>query len=250
MSNVYQTPESNLVNENVSTGDYGSVEKALRGEYQFTIGSILSEAWAKTGGSKWIFMLGFILYFLTFVGIIIALGIVIAGLTAVTQEPAIVGFFQFVIQLGINLIVMPMVMGIFMMGVRRSVDAPISSGMIFNYFSKMLPLFVAVILINVLVIFGFILLVIPGIYLMISYGFAMPLIVEKGMRPWQAMETSRKAITHRWFSVFFLFIVMFVIVMIAMFTVIGLIWVLPMLMIAYGILYRNVFGVEATTIIE
>jgi len=146
---------------------------------------------------------------------------------------------------------MPMIMGIVMMGIKRSVDAPISASMVFNNFSKMLPLFATMILMYIMILIGLVLLVIPGIYLMIAYYMAMPLVVEKGLSPWQAMETSRKTITHRWFSVFGLFIVMIIILTISMIPLgLGMIWTLPMMMIAYGILYRNMFGVEASTIAE
>lgn len=251
MSNAYEAPESNLVNENLSTGDYGSVEKAIRGEYEFSIGSVLSEAWEKTSGSKWPIHLGFFYYFLVVIAVMIGLGVVMAGLMAVTEEPVVLVLVQVVTQLGINLIAMPMIMGIVMMGIKRSVDAPISASMVFNNFSKILPLFATIILMYIMMLIGFLLLVIPGIYLMIAYYMAMPLVVEKGLSPWQAMETSRKTITHRWFSVFGLFIVMIIILTISMIPLgLGMIWTLPMMMIAYGILYRNMFGVEASTIAE
>lgn len=251
MSNAYETPEASLVNENLSTGDYGSVEKAIRGEYEFSIGAVLSEAWAKTGGSKWPIHLGFFYYFLVVIAVMVVIGLVMAGVMAVTEEPAVMVLIQVVTQLGINLIAMPMIMGVVMMGVKRSVDAPISASMVFNNFSKMLPLFATIILMYIMMLIGFLLFVIPGIYLMIAYYMAMPLVVEKGLSPWQAMETSRKAITHRWFSVFGLFVVMMIILTISMIPLgLGMIWTLPMVMIAYGILYRNMFGVEASTIAE
>jgi len=251
MSNAYKAPESNLVNENLSTGDYGSVEKAIRGEYEFSIGSVLSEAWEKTSGSKWPFILSFIYYVLVIIAVMMGLGLVMASLMAVTEEPGVIVLVQLVTQLGTNLIVMPMIMGIVMMGIKRSVDAPFSASMVFNNFSKMLPLFATMILMYIMIFIGLVLLVIPGIYLMIAYYMAMPLVVEKGMSPWQAMETSRKAITHRWFSVFGLFIVMIIIISISMIPLgLGMIWTLPMMMIVYGILYRNMFGVEASTVAE
>ena len=251
MSNIYQAPESNLVNENVLTGEYGSVEKAIRGEYEFSIGSVLSEAWAKTSGSKMAIHLGFLFYFLVIMGLMMVLGLVTAGLVTVNDGPGGMVLVQLIMQLGMNLIGMPMIMGIVMIAIRRSVDAPIKASMVFGYFSKMLPLFATMIIMYVMVLIGFVLLVIPGIYLMVAYYMAMPLVVEKGMSPWQALETSRKTITHRWFSVFGLFFIMVVIITISMIPLgIGLIWSMPMMMLAYGILYRNMFGVEPATIAD
>ena len=104
-------------------------------------------------------------------------------------------------------------------------------------------------LMYLMILIGFVLLIIPGIYLMIAYFMAMPLVVEKGLSPWQALEVSRKTITHRWFSVFFFSIVMTLILIISMIPLgIGVIWTAPMMMIAYGIMYRNMFGVEAATL--
>ncbi|MEZ4291022.1 MAG: hypothetical protein R3E53_11035 [Myxococcota bacterium] len=43
------------------------------------------------------------------------------------------------------------------------------------------------------------LLIVPGVYLAIAYQMAMPLVIERGLGLWDALETSRKAITHCWF---------------------------------------------------
>ena len=103
----------------------------------------------------------------------------------------------------------------------------------------------------IMITIGFILLILPGIYLMVAYYMALPLVAEKGMSPWRALETSRKAVTHRWFSIFGFFIVLSFIAFVSAIPLgIGMIWTLPMMLIAYGILYRNMFGVEAATIAE
>ena len=60
---------------------------------------------------------------------------------------------------------------------------------------------------------------------------AIPLIVERGLSPWQAMEASRKAITQHWFKVFGLFLLL------------GLIWTIPLFVMVMGVLYRTIFGV-------
>nr|MDA3868631.1 hypothetical protein [Gammaproteobacteria bacterium] len=68
---------------------------------------------------------------------------------------------------------------------------------------------------------------------------------------WQALETSRKAITRRWFSVFALFIILSIIVFISAIPLgLGLIWTMPLMIIAFGVLYRNMFGVEAETLTD
>jgi uncharacterized membrane protein len=71
------------------------------------------------------------------------------------------------------------------------------------------------------------------------------LIADKKLQPWQAMEASRKAITHRWLKVFFLLLAMSLIIFASMLPLfIGLIWTYPMSVVLIGILYREIFGVE------
>ena len=237
----------------MSEGNYGSIEKAISGDYEFSIGSVLSEAWEKTSGAKWTIQLAFFYYFLVIIGVLTAIGVMLAMLTDVSGDmsgdASGVVVLQLVLQLGMNLIIMPMAMGIAIIGIKRSVDAPISAGSIFGYFSKMFSLLLTMIIMYIMVLIGFLLLVLPGIYLAVAYYMAMPLVVEKGMSPWQALETSRKAITHRWFSVFGLFFIMSLILFVSAIPLgLGMIWTLPMMIIAFGILYRNMFGVEADTI--
>ena len=74
------------------------------------------------------------------------------------------------------------------------------------------------------------LLLIPGIYLSIAYRLAIPLVVERGLSPWQALEASRKAISQHWFKVFGLFFVLMLIMLLSMIPLgIGLIWTLPLI---------------------
>jgi uncharacterized membrane protein len=152
-------------------------------------------------------------------------------------------------QIFINLILMPIAMGLFIIGLRRSVDAPITATSIFGNYNKALSLLLTIIIMYIMVAIGFLLLVIPGIYLSIAYVLALPLVVEKNLSPWQALEASRKAVSKNWFTVLGFMIVMSLVVFISVLPLgIGLIWTMPMLMIAYGIMYRNMFGCEQQTI--
>lgn len=73
---------------------------------------------------------------------------------------------------------------------------------------------------------------------------AIPLVVERGLTPWQALETSRKAITQRWFKVFGLFLLLGLITLVSAIPLgVGLVWTIPLFVIAMGVLYRTIFGV-------
>jgi len=95
-----------------------------------------------------------------------------------------------------------------------------------------------------LVYLGMFLLLIPGLYLAVAYLLAIPLVVERGLAPWQALETSRKAISQHWFKVFGLFLLLGLITLVSAIPLgIGLVWSIPLFVIAMGVLYRTIFGV-------
>lgn len=250
MNDIYKTPDASLSNQTVS-GDYGSLEKGISGDYEFGIGSTLSEAWAKTKGAKGTFNLAFFIYFLVAIAAMMVLQLMMVPFLP-TQQGEGVGLFigaSIAQQIILNLILMPIAMGWFVLGLRRSLDVPIEATSIFGYYSKTLSLLGTIILMYIMVIIGYMLLILPGIYLTVAYILALPLVVEKGLSPWQALEASRKAISKRWFSVFgFMIVVMILFVISSIPLGLGLIWTLPMIMIAYGIMYRNMFGAEPQTI--
>ena len=46
------------------------------------------------------------------------------------------------------------------------------------------------------------LLILPGIYLAVGYAFVIPLIIDRGMPVWSAMELSRTTVHKQWFQTF------------------------------------------------
>ena len=172
-------------------------------------------------------------------------------LTRIFDGPSFEQAYAIIEQLALALITTPIGVGLFILGMRRSANVSLSPSSVLNYFSQMLPLFYTYILMSLMIFAGLILLVLPGIYLMFAYYLALPLVAEKGLKPWQALEASRKAITHRWFSFFWLSILLTLIIFISMFPlIIGWIWTIPMSIIAYGIVYRNIFGIEQSTLTD
>lgn len=150
-----------------------------------------------------------------------------------------------IVQLAITAIIYPFLAGIVMMGVRRSVDLPISYNEVFAYFAYALPLVIAAVLMSLLMMLGFILLVIPGIYLAVAYIFTVPLIADKNLGAWEAMETSRSAVTRHWFKIFFTLVIMGLIFMVSLIPLgLGLIWAYPMMVSVMGVMYRETFGVS------
>ncbi|MGH1540196.1 MAG: hypothetical protein ACRBHB_07220 [Arenicella sp.] len=236
--NIYNAPEAELLDE-VKQGEYGSMEIALSGRYNFQIKSILSEAWEKTKGSKRYILVGLLLY------IVIYMAISVLG--AMMFGNGVLG--GFVIPMIGVLASFPIIMGAFIVAIRKSMGVDSGFDALFNLYSKVAKIFGLYIVMSLLILLGFICLVLPGIYLSVAYLMAMPLLVEKNMGIWEALETSRKSITKRWFKHFGFLLLTSLIALIAMLPLgIGLIWAAPMLMIAYAVLYRNMFGVDSKTL--
>jgi len=231
-----------------SSNDSNTVSIAVDTEttdYDFSIGVVLSEAWEKTSGIKGSFWAAGAIFFV----VVLILATVVGGGSALLFGNGETGagmLMPLIIQLVMMAVMYPFMAGIVMLGIERSVDLPLSYKSVFGYFSYTLPLLGVAVLMSILVAIGFILLIIPGIYLSLAYMFAVPLVVEKNLGIWEAMETSRKAVTSHWFKLFFLFLIMGILVMISAIPFgIGLIWTYPMMVVMLGILYRDIFGVDA-----
>jgi serine/threonine protein kinase len=77
-----------------------------------------------------------------------------------------------------------------------------------GFSGRFLHLFLANFVMTLLCIVGFVCFVLPGIYLFISWWFALTLVIDKGLDFWPAMELSRKAVTKHWFKIFAFFLVL------------------------------------------
>ena len=56
-------------------------------------------------------------------------------------------------------------------------------------------------------IIGYVLCILPGLYLVVAWTFAIPLVMDRQLAFWDAMELSRKVITRHWFVFFGLVLV-------------------------------------------
>ncbi|MCW8931321.1 MAG: hypothetical protein OQL19_13915, partial [Gammaproteobacteria bacterium] len=143
-------------------------------------------------------------------------------------------------------ILYPVLAGIILLGIHRAVDADISAVSVFSHYNKVIPVTILTIVTGLLTMLGFMLLVLPGIYLAVAYMMAMALMIDRGMGVWEALETSRKAVSKHWFKIFFLYLLLGILFMVASIPLfIGLIWVLPLAAILHGVLYKYMFGVES-----
>lgn len=90
---------------------------------------------------------------------------------------------------------------------------------------------------------GLVLCILPGIYLAVGYVFALPLVIDKKMEFWTAMEVSRRVVHEHWWSTLALAIVL-ALVAFSGFLVCGVgeVITIPLASAALMYVYEDLFG--------
>ncbi len=125
-------------------------------------------------------------------------------------------------------------------------NRPYGFGDFFNGFKKFLPVFLTAFVSGILIGLGFVLLLLPGIYLAVSYLFAQLFVVDKNLNFWSAMEASRKIITRKWFSFFGLVLLLALLnILGAIILGVGLLVTIPLSACVVAAAYEDVVGVNS-----
>jgi uncharacterized membrane protein len=221
----------------------GSLEDALAGRWDFQIGELLSESWRLTSGYKGTFWLtaiiGIVLMIISqlvttaFTG---ALGVASPLLAMIVGIPVTVAFA------GISY--PAMYLPIFMTALDKFDGRPVSMKTMLDYKPSVVPMIIVGVLVTLLVSLGMVLLLIPGLYLSSVYMTVTPLVCERNLKPWEAMETSRKSCTHHWGKILLLMLAIGLVGGIGgVITLgIGFIWLAPWMAMTYAVLFRRIFG--------
>jgi len=143
----------------------------------------------------------------------------------------------------------PLTAGFFYIIFNRIRGKEIYIGDIGKGFNVFVPTLLAGILINIFVSVGYFFLIIPGIVISALYMFALPIIIEKNMDFWQAMETSRKLVSRNIFelSVFMLILLIFSFIGVLLLLV-GFFVALPIVLAAIAYAYCDLIGLEEPAI--
>ena len=249
MVDIYATPASDVVQRTASERGGGNVEDAIDGKIDVAMLQTMGEAWRGMKGFKLKCHIATVIWFVVYlVAAMLSLPIMfgLAALDVNENIASIIGSLEQFIAIAAT---MPMMVGITIMGIRHSQDKSVSAGSIFNYFHRAPAVILWYFLMTLMIMLGFLLLILPGIYLSCAYMFSLPLIVEKDMGAWRALEVSRKAVTRIWFRAWgFLLLIMLLIILGMVPFGIPLIWIVPWVTLAYAMLYFKLFGAEAQTL--
>ncbi len=93
---------------------------------------------------------------------------------------------------------------------------------------------------------GFVFCILPGIYLAVSWYFALPLVMDRGLGFWDAMELSRKVVSKHWFLMFaFLLVIGLVSACGVILCCVGLFVSIPVGLTALLYAYEDIFRRQA-----
>ncbi len=150
-------------------------------------------------------------------------------------------------QLAAPIIIFPVAMGFFVYTAKKLKQAPARFEDFFKAFHYFVPLLLVGILMNILILIGFLLFILPGIYLAVAYLFASMLVVDRKMSPWQALETSRRIITKKWLHLFVLALILLSLNFVGI--LIFIVGVIPATALTFCILtaaYEDIIGIAST----
>lgn len=209
-----------------------TLEEALAYDYDFSITDVLAQAWSKTHGIKLVFFVAFLI-------ITIFNTIATVFLEIVPDQMALIlNIFLTVAMSGLSASFATIALK-HLRGEKR-IDVIQCFQSLPNVY---ITLVIAAVISTLFVIFGFFLLIIPGIYLSVCYCLIQWIIVDNpGITVWQALEASRKLVTRHWFKFFGLFIVLTLILIVSIIPLgIGLIWTFPLTILSMGVIYQTIF---------
>ncbi|MFM5880853.1 hypothetical protein ACET7V_15695 [Aeromonas sanarellii] len=226
----------------------GTLEQSLSQGYRLDLQGVLKEAWQQTRRT------GF------------GLALAIAGVMAiwillsntllaphVAQEGGDMDM-ALILSLLITVIMSPMTSSLDMLGLQQSVGVRARPSQVFDFFRHFLRLGSLSLLGSLITsLFGplfellglpVMLAFIPSALVGMGLVFTVPLVLERGLSPAQAILVSLKLFARGWPSIVLLHGVMLALFFLALVPMgLGLIWVAPLYFNCKGILYRDLCGV-------
>jgi len=113
----------------------------------------------------------------------------------------------------------------------------------FESFQLFLPLFLAGLITGLLIAAGFILLIIPGIWLAVATAFVYPIVVFSKLEFWDSIVASIKIVNRKWFHFFLFFIVLvFINFLGALLLGVGLLVTVPLSYLSIYFCFKDVVG--------
>jgi len=210
------------------------IQDILAREYTLNIGSCLRRGWALVRSNFWP-IVGISALIWVLLAIAQSAGVVIAsGHDKPNGGGSILGL----------LVSGPLMGGLYWYFLQKIRGQPVTIETAFVGFSnRFLHLFLGSFVSLLLTGLGFLCLILPGIYLWVAWTFTLPLIMDKRLDFWSAMEVSRKMVTRHWLKLLG-FVLILVLLHVAGFLVfcLGILIAAPIATASLMYAYEDIFG--------
>jgi serine/threonine protein kinase len=211
----------------------------LARDYDLDIASCLRRGWALVRGDFWPIvgvsaLISVLWFFAHSSGSIVS-----SGNGKKTVEGSLLGF----------LLSGPLFGGLYLFFLKRIRGETTTVETAFAGFSnRFLQLFLGSFVPIVLTTLGFICFILPGIYLLVAWTFTLPLMMDKGLDFWSAMELSRKVVSKHWWK-FFAFVIILLLLKLAgiLLLLVGFFIATPIVRAAAMYAYEDLFGATGQT---
>lgn len=238
----------------------GSVERALKGDYQIDVKAILTESWQQTLKSRMAINLGLLFSLLLGMLVSFVASSYLGGIENVLADPQAGMLLNVVVTVAI----WPFMAGVEMMGVQHAVGLKTNAKMTFAFLNRASWVVLCALFTSVLISIGFQLFVLPGIFLAVTLSLTVPLVIEKKMMPMKAIILSIQALRFKFFPLLSLYSLLLASVIVLTLPImlllessiaplgvviflIGMTFLAPLFYNVKGIIYREIFGIGIAT---
>ncbi|HTL18819.1 MAG TPA: GYF domain-containing protein [Patescibacteria group bacterium] len=184
-----------------------SIEEILARDYDLDFGGCIARSWELIKQNFWLIIgVSFLIWLISFA---------INQLISLASRPAIMGMVQSrqVSATGLSIFLFSLMLSSpiysvltaglmkFYLKLIRGEGATIADA--FSGFSPVAGQLILLGLVTwILNLLGLALCILPGIYLSICWVFSMPLVIDRNLNFWDAMQLSRKVVSRHWFTMF------------------------------------------------
>jgi uncharacterized membrane protein len=97
---------------------------------------------------------------------------------------------------------------------------------------------------------GFVLCILPGLYLSVAWCFGLPLVIDRKMDFWEALQLSMQTVNQNFFPIFLVVLVLAIINSLGGTVVLGFLITQPMFIIGLTVTYSKVFGLQPGPVVQ
>jgi hypothetical protein len=172
-----------------------------------------------------------------------------------------------VLKIIVTVFLAPFIAGVEMLGVLHAVKMKTQYSLIFSFLNRASWVALCALMTSLLISIGFQLFVIPGIFLAVVLSVTLPLIIEKKMKPAEAIVLSVKALRFKWLPILAIYSGLFFVLTLSLMPAVGMLeseiaplgfmiffftltYQIPLFYNVKGILYREIFGIAVVREIE